>query len=62
MEKYKNWAIDTAKRTLKTMAETACGLITVGAVMSDINWILVGSTSLVAGIYTVLINISNLPE
>ena len=44
-------------RTVKTGAETAAGMITVGALVSDINWIRVLSVTAVAMIYTVLINI-----
>lgn len=62
MSKYKKWAKETAIKTLKTMAETAGGLITAGAVMSDVNWVLVGSATLLSGIYTVLMNVSNFPE
>jgi len=44
------------------MAQTALSLISVGAVMSDINWAVVGSASLVAGIYSMLTSIAGLPE
>lgn len=58
----KKWLKNTAIKAVKTMAETAAGLLTVGAVMSDINWIVVGSASLLSGIYTVLMNVANIPE
>lgn len=60
--KTKNWIKCAGVRAVKTMAQTALSLISVGAVMSDINWIVVGSASLVAGIYSVLTSITGLPE
>lgn len=58
----KQWFRAMAIRAIKTMAQTAASMITVGAVMSDINWIAVGSTSLVAGILSVLTSVAGLPE
>ena len=54
---WKRWILDVCVRTVKTGAETAAGMITVGALVSDINWIRVLSVTTVAMIYTVLINI-----
>ena len=54
---WKRWLLDVCVRTVKTGAETAAGMITVGALVSDINWIRVLSVTAVAMIYTVLINI-----
>ncbi len=61
-EKFIKWLKAAAVRSLKTMAQTALGIVTVGAAMADINWIAVGSTALVAGIYSVLMSIAGLPE
>lgn len=60
--KTKNWIKCAGVRAVKTMAQTALSLISVGAVMSDIDWVVVGSASLVAGIYSVLTSIAGLPE
>lgn len=54
---WKRWILDVCVRTVKTGAETAAGMITVGALLSDINWLRVLSVTAVAMIYTVLINI-----
>lgn len=54
---WKRWILDVIIRTVKTGAETAAGMITVGALVSEINWIRVLSVTGVAMIYTVLINI-----
>ena len=56
------WFKCAAVRAIKTVAQTALSFITVGAVLSDINWIVVGSTALVAGIYSMLTSIAGLPE
>ena len=60
--KTKKWFKCAGVRAVKTMAQTALSLISVGAVMSDIDWVVVGSASLVAGIYSVLTSIAGLPE
>lgn len=54
---WKRWAFDVLIRTVKTGAETAAGMVTVGALVSEINWLRVLSVSAVAMVYTVLINI-----
>ena len=58
----KKWFKAAGIRAVKTMAQTALSLVSVGAVMSDINWAVVGSASLVAGIYSMLTSIAGLPE
>lgn len=60
-EKFKQWCIDVALRTVKTMAETAFGVITgSGVYMGDINWSMVLSATAVAGITCVLFNIKSI--
>lgn len=61
-DKTKKWIKCASVRAVKTMAQTALSLISVGAVMSDINWVVVGSASLVAGIYSILTSVAGLPE
>ena len=60
--KTKKWIKCAGVRAVKTMAQTALSLISVGAVMSEIDWVVVGSASLVAGIYSVLTSVAGLPE
>lgn len=59
---FKKWIKCAGVRALKTMAQTAGGLITVGALMTDINWLTVASASLVAGIYSLITSVAGLPE
>lgn len=56
------WLKAAGKRALKTVSQTAIALISVGTVMSDVNWLLVGSASLLAGILSLLTSIAGLPE
>lgn len=58
----KAWAKATTIRAIKTVAQTAVATIGVSAVMSDVNWIAVGSASLLAGILSVLTSVAGLPE
>lgn len=58
----KKWIKAAGIRAIKTVAQTAVALISVGTVMSDINWVMVGSASLLSGILSVLTSIAGLPE
>lgn len=50
-------------RSLHTMAQVALGFLTVGAAISDVNWGLMLSTSLVAGAYSVVKSLAvGIPE
>lgn len=61
-EYWITWARCAGYRALKTFAQTAASLIGVGAVMADIDWIMVGSASLLAAILSMLTSIAGLPE
>lgn len=58
----KQWFKAAGIRALKTVAQTAVALIGVGTVMSDIDWIMVGSASLLSGILSILTSVAGLPE
>ena len=62
MKNWKLWFKAASIRAVKTVAQTAASLIGVGAVMSDIDWMMVGSASLLAGILSILTSIAGLPE
>ena len=62
MKNWKIWIKAAAVRAVKTVAQTAVSLIGVGAVMSDIDWLMVGSASLLAGILSILTSVAGLPE
>lgn len=60
--KSKTWLKAALIRAIKTVAQTAVSLIGVGSVMSDIDWVMVGSASVLAGILSILTSIAGLPE
>lgn len=59
---FKKWIKAAGVRALKTVAQTAVATIGTSAVMGDVNWIVVGSASLLAGILSMLTSIAGLPE
>lgn len=61
-KKIKKWAVAALIRAAKTMAQTAAATLSVAVVMSDVNWVAVGSASLLAGVLSVLTSIAGLPE
>lgn len=60
MKKYKSWFKATALKAVKTMAQTAVSMMTVGQMVTDVDWIGILSVSLGAGVMSVLTNISNI--
>lgn len=59
---FKEWFKAASIRAIKTIAQTAIATIGTSAVMGDVNWIMVGSSSLLAGILSILTSIAGLPE
>ena len=58
----KKWWKAAGIRAIKTVAQTAAATIGVSATMSEVNWIMVGSSSVLAGILSLLTSIKGLPE
>lgn len=62
-EKFLNWLKPAGIRAVRTMAQTAIATIGTGYVLSDVNWALVGSATVLAGILSLLTSIVvGLPE
>ena len=53
----KDFLIAALTRAIKTMAQTALGMITVGAALQAMDWGQICSVALVAGIYSILTSI-----
>ena len=62
MRNWKNWIKAAGIRAIKTIAQTAVATIGTTAVMADVDWVLVGSASLLAGILSLLTSVAGLPE
>lgn len=58
----KKWLKCAGVRALKTVAQTAVATIGTSVAMGDVNWISVGSASLLAGILSLLTSVAGLPE
>ena len=56
------WCKATVKRAIKTMAQTAGGMIIAGSTISEVDWAYVGSVCLVAGILSIVTSIAGVPE
>ena len=57
-----SWIKAAGMRALKTVAQTAIATIGTSAVMSEVNWVMVGSTALLSGILSLLTSLAGLPE
>lgn len=58
----KEWIKAAGVRAIKTIAQTAIATIGTSMAMGDVNWLMVGSASLLAGVLSILTSISGLPE
>lgn len=58
----KKWLKASIVRAVKTMAQTAAATIGTSAVLGDVNWVMVGSASALAGILSVLTSVAGIPE
>ena len=61
-KKTKQWIKAAAVRAIKTVAQTAIATIGTSALLSEVNWIVVASASILAGILSILTSIAGLPE
>ena len=61
-EYWIEWTKAAGMRAIKTVAQTAIATIGTSAVIGDVNWMMVGSASALAGILSILTSVAGLPE
>lgn len=59
---FKNWLRAAGIRSIKTISQTAIATIGTSAILSEVNWAVVGSAALLAGILSLLTSVAGLPE
>ena len=62
MRNWKNWIKAAGVRAIKTVAQTAVATIGTAVALGDVNWLLVASASVLAGILSLLTSVAGLPE
>lgn len=62
MNYWKNWIKAAGIRAIKTFAQAAISLITVGAALNEISWGYVASVSAVSAILSLLTSLAGIPE
>lgn len=61
-DKAKMWLKAAGVRALKTFAQTAVSMLTVGQAVIDVNWLNVLSISAVSALISILTSVAGLPE
>ncbi len=59
---HKSWYKAAAVRALKTFCQTAIATIGTSAYMGEVNWVAVGSASVLSAVLSILTSIAGLPE
>lgn len=62
MRDWKSWLKKAGIRAIKTVAQTAVATIGTSAVLGDVNWAMVTSASVLAGVLSMLTSIAGIPE
>lgn len=62
MTNWKAWLKAAGIRAIKTVAQTAVATIGTAAVLGEVNWLMVGSSAVLAGVLSLLTSIAGLPE
>ena len=56
------WLKKAGIRAVKTIAQTAVGVIGAGSVISAVDWMMVSSAAVVAGVVSIVASIAGIPE
>ena len=62
MRDWKKWIKAAGVRALKTVAQTAVATIGTAAALGQVNWAMVASASVLAGVISMLTSLAGLPE
>ena len=62
MRNWKNWIKAAGVRAIKTVAQTAVAPIGTAVALGDVNWLMVASARVLAGILSLLTSVAGLPE
>jgi hypothetical protein len=62
MRDWKQWTKAAAVRAIKTVAQTAVGVIGASTVVSSVDWKVVVSSAVLAGVVSILTSVAGLPE
>lgn len=61
-EYFVKWLKAAGIRAVKTMAETACAVISTSAILTEVDWLFVLSSAVLSGVITLLTCVKGLPE
>lgn len=59
---FKKWLKCAGIRAIKTVAQAALGALAGAVLFTEVNWKVVGSTALLAGILSLLTSVAGIPE
>ena len=62
MRDWKQWTKAAAVRAIKTVAQSAVGVIGASTVVSSVDWKVVVSSAVLAGVVSILTSVAGLPE
>ena len=62
MKKWKSWLKAAGIRAIKTVAQTAVATIGTSALLAQVDWRMVISASILAGVLSLLTSVAGLPE
>lgn len=62
MKNWKVWLRAAGVRAVKTVAQTAAATIGTSMVLSEVDWLMVVSASVLAGVLSLLTSVAGLPE